>query len=164
MRREKILKTLKLRQWRRDRTHAISQIYSKHPYMAKPHENILSTEKSAQDTPDTDASLRELVEKNIKWSERIFEQNKKIKRRLTFIAIGDYIKLCLFLAPIILGIIYLPPLIREFMKGYNQVLGSSSGLSLDNIGSIIEQFLPPGVSADRFLNPEQMKALRQGQQ
>ncbi|MBI2989815.1 MAG: hypothetical protein HYY51_01325 [Candidatus Magasanikbacteria bacterium] len=128
------------------------------------HEDRAKVEKPIQDTPDIDGSLRELVEKNIKWSELIYQQNKKIKRRLTVIAVGDYIKLCLFLAPFILGAIYLPPLIREFTKTYSQFVGSSSaGLPLGDIGSIIEQFLPPGVSVDRFLESKQMNVGRPDQ-
>lgn len=50
-----------------------------------------------------------LIEKNIKWSQLIYHQNKKIQRRLTFLVIGNYLRLLLVFIPIIIGILYLLP-------------------------------------------------------
>ncbi|MFH1947334.1 MAG: hypothetical protein ABIJ23_04225 [Candidatus Magasanikbacteria bacterium] len=73
------------------------------------------------------ASLKELVEKNIKWSQVIYEQNKKIKHRLTLMAVGSYLRLAIFLIPLILAFIYLPPLIEGLLSQYQSVLGGASG-------------------------------------
>ena len=43
--------------------------------------------------------LKSLVEKNIKWSQVIYNQNKKIKRRLTLMVLGSYLRFLLIIAP-----------------------------------------------------------------
>ena len=70
--------------------------------------------------------LKSLVEKNLKWSQVIYEQNKKIKRRLNLIIWGGALKWLLILAPIIIGIILLPPLIKPY---WDQYLGLVKGIS-----------------------------------
>jgi len=76
-------------------------------------------------------SLKELVEKNIKWSQIIYEQNRKIKHRLTWMAVGSYLRLALFIVPLILGIIYLPPLLSDVMQQYQSVFGNISVLGAE---------------------------------
>ncbi|HRH23885.1 MAG TPA: hypothetical protein PK295_04650 [Candidatus Magasanikbacteria bacterium] len=70
--------------------------------------------------------LKTLIEKNIKWSQVIYHQNRKIQRRLSWIVFGSYFKLFLILVPIIIGLIYLPPLVSDFMKQYGSVFGDQS--------------------------------------
>ena len=84
-------------------------------------------------------SLKELIEKNIKWSQVVYHQNKAIKHRLTIMVLGGYIRLALILTPIILGIIYLPPFVSDIKIRYESVmsnLGSDSDIS-----DILQQFL-----------------------
>ena len=69
------------------------------------------------------ANLKELVEKNIKWSQIIYEQNKKIKHRMTLMVIGSYLRLAIILIPIILAFIYLPPLLEGLVSQYQGILG-----------------------------------------
>ncbi len=85
--------------------------------------------------------LRELVGKNIKWSQVIYNQNRKIKHRLTLMVVGSYIRLALILAPIILAIIYLPPILKNVLGQYQEMF-QSSGVKIDNIGQLLEQFQP----------------------
>lgn len=91
------------------------------------------------------ATLKDLVEKNIKWSQVIYEQNRGIKRRLTWMLIGSYLRLLIIVVPIILAIIYLPPLIRDLFEQYagiiNGVQNMSKGGELD-IGGLIDQISP----------------------
>src|SRR3989344_2178533 len=73
-----------------------------------------TTPHSPSITHGSDLSeLRELLEKNIKWSQVIFEQNKRMKKRLTMMSVAGYIRLIIILVPIVLGLIYLPPILRE---------------------------------------------------
>lgn len=65
--------------------------------------------KSAQ----SDA-LETLLKKNIALSESILHSNKRIARRLLFMAVGNYVRLMLLLLPIILAIIFLPPFLKDF--------------------------------------------------
>ncbi|OGH71859.1 MAG: hypothetical protein A2921_03330 [Candidatus Magasanikbacteria bacterium RIFCSPLOWO2_01_FULL_43_20b] len=96
--------------------------------------------------PDEGAvTLKDLVEKNIKWSQVIYEQNRGIKRRLTLLLVGGYLKLLLIVVPLILAFIYLPPLLKDLFAQYSSLLGGLSGASnggqLD-VGSILNQVSP----------------------
>ncbi len=81
------------------------------------------------------ADLKELVEKCLEWSEIIYKQNKKIKRRLTIMAVGDYLRLAFIIVPLILAIIYLPPLLNDVISQYSELLGGIG--SVPNIGSML---------------------------
>lgn len=61
-------------------------------------------------------SLEALLKKNISLSESILHSNKRIARRLLFMAVGNYVRLVLLLAPIILAIIFLPPFLKDFRQ------------------------------------------------
>ena len=78
--------------------------------------------KMAEKTPE---QITALLEKNLKWSEVIYEQNKKIQRRLTWMAIGSYLRLLLILIPLIVAIVYLPKLMKQFTSVV-QMNGSGS--------------------------------------
>lgn len=70
-------------------------------------------------------SLHDLVEKNIKWSQVIYNQNKKIKRRLTMMVIANYLRLFLLFAPILFGILYWPEISTKFTEYFGQYLGGN---------------------------------------
>lgn len=90
-------------------------------------------------------SLKDLIEKNIKWSQVLYTQNKAIKRRLTIMAFGSYVRLVLILTPIILGIIYLPPLVADWLGKYHDLLNTaSSSIPLEQI---FEQLFGGGASS-----------------
>src|SRR3989344_3083338 len=72
--------------------------------------------KNEPDLPAHEDSVQSLIEKNIKWCQVIYEQNRKIKRRLTMMVVGNYLRLFLIIAPIVLAIIYLPPLIEKLLS------------------------------------------------
>ncbi len=69
--------------------------------------------------------LKDLIEKNIKWSQIIYEQNKNIKRRLTLMVIGNYLRLALIIVPIIFALFYLPAFVKNLVGQYSSVLGVS---------------------------------------
>jgi len=80
-------------------------------------------------------NVEEMMLKNLEWSQLIYEQNKKIQRRLTLIVITKYIWIALILIPTIFGFIYLPALLEQFTKQYGGLLnGISAGNSVN--GSI----------------------------
>lgn len=86
--------------------------------------------------------LKKLIEKNIKWSQIIYEQNKKIKNRLTLMIVGSYLKIFLILAPIIIALFYLPPFINQIMKTYGGLLPSQGGTSsgiMDELNKLLLQ-------------------------
>ena len=90
-------------------------------------------------------TLKDLVEKNIKWSQVIYEQNRGIKRRLTWVVIGSYLRLLMIVVPLILAFIYLPPLLKDLFAQYSSLLGGISGVSKGgqlDVGSILNQVSP----------------------
>ena len=97
------------------------------------------------ESEDDAVTLKDLVEKNIKWSQVIYEQNRGIKRRLTWIVVGSYLRLLIVIVPLILVFIYLPPLLKDLFAQYSGLLGGLSGASnggqLD-VGSILNQVSP----------------------
>lgn len=82
-----------------------------------------------------------LIEKNIKWSQLIYDQNKKIQRRLTFLVIGNYVRLLLIFIPIIIGILYVLPFVGQEMEAYSAFQFFQENLnSQAGIERLIEQF------------------------
>jgi len=97
--------------------------------------------KTEDRLPAKDDSLQSLVEKNNQWCQVIYEQNRKIKRRLTMMVVGNYLRLFIIVAPIVLAIIYLPPLIEKLLStvggaGAPAIFGG--GLPLQDILSQIK--------------------------
>ncbi|MFH1790349.1 MAG: hypothetical protein ABH832_04765 [bacterium] len=71
-------------------------------------------------------SIRELLEKNLKWSQIIYEQNRKINRKMLWSAIFGWLRLIIILAPIILAVLFLPPILKELWNYYT-TLGIGTG-------------------------------------
>lgn len=82
----------------------------------------------------TREDLRDLVEKNLKWSQIIYEQNRKINNKLLWSAVASWIKLLILLGSIAAAVIFLPPLLKNVLSQYSQLLGniSSGGANLKN--------------------------------
>ncbi|MBI2037861.1 MAG: hypothetical protein HYT15_02930 [Candidatus Magasanikbacteria bacterium] len=100
-----------------------------------------------------EASLKELIEKNLKWSQIIYEQNRKINNKLLWIAIGGWVKILLILLPLIAAILFLPPLLADFWSGYSDLLGNANSTSTPSFDTVIKLFnLDPA-------RQEQLKAL-----
>ncbi|OGH90226.1 MAG: hypothetical protein A2537_01985 [Candidatus Magasanikbacteria bacterium RIFOXYD2_FULL_36_9] len=108
-------------------------------------------------TPKTDVELtKELLEKNLKWSQIIYEQNRKINGKLMWIAVGSWFKVLLIAVPLILAIWFLPPVVKDLQSKYGGLLGGKTSTSTTNVGSFDQllKMLP--------LDPakqEQLKAL-----
>lgn len=105
-----------------------------------------NSESNKVGEPEASGSLQDLLLKNIKLSEQIFEQNKKIKRRLTMMTVGNYLRIILIVAPIIFAIIYLPPLIDQVVSQYGGLL-DTAGKS-PNLGNI---FAPGNLDLNAIL-------------
>src|SRR3989339_1787800 len=73
-----------------------------------------------------DLGLKELVEKNLKWSQIIYEQNRKINSKLMWMAIASWIKLFVIIIPLILAISFLPPVFKDIWSQYGELLGSGA--------------------------------------
>ncbi len=98
--------------------------------------------------------LKSLVEKSIKWTEVVYEQNKKIKYRLNLIIWGGILKWLIILVPTILGIVYLVPLLTPYWKEYSGLLsGTNNGaVKTEQLNNVLQ-----GVSSSQL--QEIMKSL-----
>ncbi len=100
---------------------------SSHSHSGAPHDAPKNSPVPLHDAPvlpvSSDAKspdLRELLEKNIKWSQVIYHQNRKIQRRLTWMTIGSYLRLFLILLPLIVGVFFISDFLSrngEFVNG-----------------------------------------------
>jgi len=69
------------------------------------------------------------LEKNIKLTEEIYGMTKKIKNYINFQKIMSIVYILLIVVPIILGIIYLPPLLSGVFSQYQDLLGIKGAVS-----------------------------------
>ncbi len=92
-----------------------------------PTEKTTPAEENASAENATLPELKTLIEKNIKWSQVVYEQSRKINRRLTWMVVGDYVRLFLIIAPLIFAAIFLPPVIKDFWEQYGKVLSGMTG-------------------------------------
>lgn len=112
---------------------------------------VPATEVAKSESPD----LRELIEKNLKWSQIIYEQNRKINNKLLWASIFGWFKIILIVAPLIWAYIYLQPMLKGVLKQYGSLLGleQQSGAKSASIESLLNMFnLDPA-------KQEQLKAL-----
>lgn len=72
-------------------------------------------------------STKELLEKNLKWAEMIYAQNKHINNKLRLVLIGSSLRFLLILIPIVLALIFVPPFLRSFSESYGSFLKTLGG-------------------------------------
>lgn len=70
----------------------------------------------------SESSLKELVEKNLKWSQIIYEQNRKINRKLFWVAFAGWMRFFIIAIPLALAIWLLPPFVRQLTATYGSFL------------------------------------------
>lgn len=77
-------------------------------------------EDTSKEKPE--ANLREMLEKNLKWSQIIYEQNRRISRRLLWSLIVGWVKWALIIIFIILSVWYAWPIYRSFQSQYSSIV------------------------------------------
>ncbi|OGF26256.1 hypothetical protein A2303_03600 [Candidatus Falkowbacteria bacterium RIFOXYB2_FULL_47_14] len=82
----------------------------------------VTEERNDPSVARTMENIRELTEKNLAISEEILEKTKHINRFVTLSQIMGVIKLLLIVVPIILGVLYLPSLLKGITPIFGQVL------------------------------------------
>jgi cytochrome c biogenesis protein ResB len=71
--------------------------------------------------------IKKLLEQNLKYSKEIYRLTKKIKNHLTFQKVMSLIYFLLIVVPLILSIIYLPPLVKNYWNQYLGLLNLPAG-------------------------------------
>jgi len=73
---------------------------------------------SENNKPD---DLAELLRANLKRSEEILKISREIKIFIRWQQVWGFLRLLIIIIPIVLGFIYLPPLIKEAMQSYKSL-------------------------------------------
>ncbi len=68
------------------------------------------------------SDLRELLEKNLKWSQIIYEQNRRISRRLLWSSIAAWLKWIIILGVIVWGAWYGWPIVKNLTNQYESIM------------------------------------------
>lgn len=95
--------------------------------------------QNGADDKMSNATLEDLVRENLMISREIFEQTKKVRRYILMGQILNAVKIVLIAGPIIIAIIYLPPLIRSMIGTYSDLLGSGTGNTMIEGGGFIQE-------------------------
>lgn len=85
--------------------------------------------------------LEILIRQNMQWSEIIYKDVKKIHRQLLITRIWGWIKICLFLAPLVAAAIFIPPYLRDAKKWYVENI-ETPRMQLENKLNTINKYIP----------------------
>jgi hypothetical protein len=87
------------------------------------------------------AALRELLEKNLKWSQIIYEQNRRINSKLFWTAVASWVRILVIVVPLILAYYFLTPMLNQMLKQYNDLLPLATMGSSQSSSSTIQDLL-----------------------
>ena len=90
----------------------------------KTTEDLVSEKKTEE--PVTLEKINELLTNNLKWSQIIYEQNRKINRKLLWSSVFNYLKILIIIIPLIVGFFYLLPGINNLLKAADIFSGVGS--------------------------------------
>ncbi len=90
------------------------------------------------------AALRELLEKNLKWSQIIYEQNRRINSKLFWSALGNWFRIIIFFLLLGSSVLFLSPFFRQFVDAYNVFARQAEVSEISPTSSLesVLQFLP----------------------
>jgi len=86
-----------------------------------------------QNKPSQAEEIKKLLEQNLAYSKEIYRLTKKIKAYINFQKVMSIIYILLIVVPIILSIIYLPPLLKGVFDQYQDALGLPAGGSIQDL-------------------------------
>lgn len=114
-----------------------------------------------------DKDIKELLRENLELTKEIHGMTKKIKNHIIFQRVVSFVYLIIIVAPIIISIIFLPPLIKNILGQYQDLLGgdtgnlldllkgASGGLNLDSLKNLDSKKLSPEVQ--KLIQDQQKK-------
>ncbi len=59
--------------------------------------------------------IKNLLEKNLKWSQIIYEQNRRLQQAMTWMLIGNWIRLFILLVTVLFVIFFIGPTLRQII-------------------------------------------------
>lgn len=87
-----------------------------------------------------DEEIKKLLEQNLALNREIYRHTKYIRTYVFWAQVAGVIKILLIVVPVVLGIIYLPPLLKNLFEQYKNLIGIQAGVS-----NPIESLLNGGV-------------------
>ncbi len=100
---------------------------------------------SAELDSQKDGEIKELIEKNLKLTEEVHEIAVYIKKYIFWQKIFGFLKLFLIIIPLVISIIYLPPLLGQVFDQYKTILDMGSTVnnmpSLDSLSPDLLKFI-----------------------
>jgi hypothetical protein len=88
-----------------------------------------------------DEEIKKLLEKNLELTEEIHKIVKSVKKYMLWQNIFSFLKILIIVVPIVIGIIYLPPLLKDVFQQYQSLLSGEGGLNLGSGGNLLESLL-----------------------
>ncbi|MDO8509849.1 MAG: hypothetical protein Q7S24_01775, partial [bacterium] len=82
----------------------------------------------------------ELMEKNLKWSQIIYEQNRKINHKLAWSAFANWLRMLVIVVPLALALWFIAPQASNIYKIYQQLLNLQTPSNISNTGSLEQIF------------------------
>ena len=76
------------------------------------------------------ASLEQMVRENLELSREILLHTRKTRKYMLFGQVLNVVKVVLIIGPIIVALIYLPPLIQQLFGTYSDLLGGGTGQTI----------------------------------
>ena len=84
----------------------------------------------------TNEEIKKLLEKNIELSEQILVLTTKTRRYIFWQQVYDAFKFLVIIVPLVIGIFYLPPLLKNAFSQYSSLMsGSGEAQSLEQVSS-----------------------------
>jgi len=81
-----------------------------------------------------DEDIKKLLEENLKLIQETHQMVKSIKKYIFMQSVWGFLKILIIVVPIILGFIYLSPLLKDAFKQYQNILGLQGAINLDSLG------------------------------
>jgi len=104
-------------------------------------------------TSDPNDEVKRLLERNLETSEEILRIVKSVRKYVFWQQILSWFKIIVILVPLIVGAIYLPPLLKGVFQQYKDILGM--GQSVESLEGV-----DPTVLKASGLSPELLKMLK----
>lgn len=83
----------------------------------------MSQETPSENLSGSENEIKLLLEKNLELTQEIHEMTHAIKRYITFQKIMSFIYFLLIVVPLVLGAIFLPPILKNMLQQYESLLG-----------------------------------------
>lgn len=100
-----------------------------------------SGQKNKKSVEERLDELEILIRQNMQWSEIIYKDVKKIRRRLFIGQVWGWIKIMLLIAPFVAAAVFLPPYYRQAKQWYVDNI-EKPRMQLENKLNTINKYIP----------------------